>query len=241
MAGRKAVGGQESVTLFPFLSILCALIGVLIMLLMGMTIGQVVESAAFGDVSIAQVIEESLEVDRLLKLKIEDPDAEKKLLQVQREKSDIESVLKRKLQELPNVKLTGEADKILVEPTGSGTNRRASFIDCTENALIVQDENFTRISKMEIPSSKKLRQILDQLRIESQKLEQDLGLGAFGGVTADVPEGKGDDVIFIIRPDGVETFKLAAKVAEETNAKYAFLPVPGYGPLDLTRFGAGKK
>jgi hypothetical protein len=41
-------------------------------------------------------------------------------------------------------------------------------------------------------------------------------------------------VIFLIRPDGVDTFERARQRAHQLNVRYAKLPLPGQGDL---RFG----
>jgi hypothetical protein len=43
-------------------------------------------------------------------------------------------------------------------------------------------------------------------------------------------------VIFLIRPDGVDTYAIASQVAENHQVRHAKLPLPGEGELDFGRF-----
>lgn len=232
---RKSIEGTNAVALFPFLSILCAVIGVLVLMLVSMTIGQVEETAVFADIPIAQVVAEALEVKRLLSLKIDDSDPVRKRRQLEIQKQELLNELGLKEDEIPpEIRVVTDPDKVLVEPSGSGKNRKAFFIDCQQHALIFQDKDHTRINQLDIATSQVLREKLDTIKREADKRAQPKVLDL--NITADSLDGQGFDIIFLIRPDGVETYQLAEKVAFEQGARHGAIPVPSFAPLDLSLF-----
>lgn len=59
---------------------------------------------------------------------------------------------------------------------------------------------------------------------------------AFADVLEQVKSTEGGILIFLIREDGVKVFDEAHNVVQEEDVRYGFLPIPGSGNVDLSQF-----
>ena len=103
-------------------------------------------------------------------------------------------------------------------PSGSGRDLDPVFVECTASALMFHgDEKAAPVRAVDIPHSDTLAQLLKRVRASVH-----------------------GTVIFLVRPDGVATFRTVEAVARSLAVRHGKLPVPGTGRLDLSAFGKGK-
>ena len=102
---------------------------------------------------------------------------------------------------------------ILIDPSGIGPNYQPYLVECTGEYLELHrtkgDFSF-RIPTEEITRSPEYKKFLRRVRAISRGL-----------------------VIFLIRPEGVGTFREAEEVAHRFKVRNAKLPLPGQGELDF--------
>ena len=105
---------------------------------------------------------------------------------------------------------------IVIDPSGLGRTQRPYLIECGADSIELHrtkgDWSY-RIPAEEIPESKDLQRFLRRVQVIQDAI-----------------------LIFLIRPDGVLTYDRAATVATQHRVRHAKLPLPGDGPLDLSRF-----
>ncbi len=249
---------DTEVSLFPFLSVLACVIGTLVLLLSAIAVGgmgersldQVRLSERFEAAQIfiaggralleeyeaqLQLREDAAKDDQKLGRQLSglglNPnislDELKALVQVEQEFADVSEEGRRlaaqseelaastlrsndKLGELGAARLRAP---ILIDPSGIGPNYRPYLVECTAEYLELHrtkgDFSF-RIPTIEISRSPQYKKFLRRVRAISKGL-----------------------VIFMIRPEGVKTFKSAEAVAHQFKVRNAKLPLPGQGKLDF--------
>lgn len=107
-------------------------------------------------------------------------------------------------------------DKIEVRFTGRGRNLKPTFVECTAQGLVIQDQDGEikeTINNRIISTSDKFHLLLEQVK-----------------------ERAGGTVIFLIRPDGIRSFNLALARTKKYNVRSGKLPVPGSGEIDLSHY-----
>jgi hypothetical protein len=250
----------SGISLFPFLSVLASVIGTMTLIIACTAIGQIHEAQAPGE-KIAPRAEREQESQRLRK---ELDEVRGKLNAAEQQAQSAEKAdqrrarLEKELQQaLPGAKLdvptlraeeqrldedaAGLADDlksvqsasavaeqrlksaapgsdkdsaVRIHPGGSGKAVKPTFVEVTAGELVIHNKGQTeRVPRAEIESSAALRKVIEA----NPKVENTNRV-----------------LIFLIRPEGVPTYRLAAQRAEKAN--FSKLPVPGSGPLDLSMF-----
>ncbi len=250
---------DSDVSLFPFLSVLACVIGTLILLLSAVAVGGIGErsldqvrlserfEAAEMFLTGSEALLEDFEAE-LIRRKAEIDDSEKiglqlsglglnpdislqeleQLVELRNEQATTNAANRKLIQQAR--KLDEEVDRkseeirqrdakrlrapILIDPTGIGPDYRPFLVECTGEYLELHhsrgDFSF-RIPSDEIARSAEYKKFLRQVRAINRGL-----------------------VIFLIRPDGVDSFFEAENVANQFKVRNAKLPLPGEGDLDFS-------
>lgn len=254
---------EEPVSLFPFLSILACLIGVLTFIITGVAISQMDQSQDLAAIEriekygplVAQLQADARELEQLdarvnaqQRLSEQIAQTQAKIEQAKKriaQQEDRENTLKRaqaiqqqltKVQSQvksikPQIAQTREQigqDQIelkkrieagkpvgtVVRPAGSGQNLKPHFIECSKDHLILyQGGKQTKIARASFAKDGRYLGLLD--RVAKQEKER---------------------VVFLLRPEGMNTYGVAARIARERQCRYGKIPVPGEGPIDLQLF-----
>ena len=250
---------DSDVSLFPFLSVLACVIGTLILLLSAVAVGGIGErsldqvrlserfeaveifltgSAALLEDFEAQLARRKAEIDdaekiglqlsglglnpdlsledleQLLALRKERTKADAASRKITQQTSQLDAEIDRKSEEMRQRDANRLRAPILIDPTGIGPDYRPFLVECTREYLELHhsrgDFSF-RIPSDEIVRSGEYKKFLKQVRAINRGL-----------------------VIFLIRPDGVESFFEAENVANQFKVRNAKLPLPGDGDLDFS-------
>jgi prefoldin subunit 5 len=267
MARRKANGGDH-ISLFPFMSILVALIGALTLMITSLLAGQmnreqpqeVVDrygeytklkaDLAEGQKELEELRKQIAAVEKMLaelrqaqqevaalEKKQKDhlvrlgPDSEyAKLLseanrlrqrtsELEREPAKLQATVEQLQREVEQRKAGPKGATVQIRPGGSGVNLVGTFVECTSTGVVVHED----------PQPKRLRAgDLGQTDGDFRKLLDRV---------AGTPRGQ---VIFLVRPDGVDTYNAAQGVARshygpKGYCKTGKLPVPSQGIIDLSQ------
>jgi len=105
---------------------------------------------------------------------------------------------------------------IVIDPTGLGPTRRPYLVECSKDYIELhrtKGDWTYRIQRHEILTSPDFPKFLRRVRAIHDSI-----------------------VIFMIRPDGVQTFHEAEMLARQHNVRHAKLPLPGQGKLDFSLF-----
>ncbi len=120
-----------------------------------------------------------------------------------------------------NKKKVREAAPIIIEPSGVGRNWQPFLVECGADYVEYYDAadgQSRRIPAEDIQQGHMLPRVFRYIRA--------------------IP---GSLVIFLIRPVGVETCQKAREMAQRYKVRLAELPLPGSGPLDLSRMARGSR
>lgn len=262
MARRRREGLE--VSLFPFLSVLACVIGALTLILASMAVSHVGGSALEGvrlgeqiDRAQAALVEASMELDALEeRLKtVQAKAADQARLQdrltglglsPEIDLEELESLVDERRRASEAAQLVARRDRLQakrkaleqrveglradvdarsdarhdlamrIAPAGVGPAYRPYFAECTEGYVEVHTtrSDFSyRVPKEDVLRGTDFQRFLRRIRVlRNVKL------------------------VFLIRPEGVETFQLAATAAQRLDVPYAKLPLPGDGELDFSAF-----
>jgi hypothetical protein len=108
---------------------------------------------------------------------------------------------------------------VMVRPTGSTTGLKPTFVECTKDAVVIYDPEGTK-------------------RIPASVLKTDQ---AFNGLLGAVKANEQTTIIFLVRSEGIWTFRNASLQADAVGTRYGKLPIVGDGVLDLSLFGVKRK
>lgn len=108
---------------------------------------------------------------------------------------------------------------VMVRPAGSMTGLKPTFVECTKDTLVLYE-----------PAGAK--------RVPSSLLKTDQ---AFNGLLGTVKANEQTTIIFLVRSEGIGTFRNASLQADAIGARYGKLPIVGDGVLDLSLFGVKRK
>ena len=108
---------------------------------------------------------------------------------------------------------------VMVRPSGSTTGLKPTFVECAKDAVVVYDPEGTK-------------------RIPASVLKTDQ---AFNGLLGTVKANEQTTIIFLVRSEGIWTFRTASLQADAVGARYGKLPIVGDGLLDLSLFGVKRK
>jgi hypothetical protein len=110
-----------------------------------------------------------------------------------------------------------EEREVKVQPSGSGTNLVASFVECTATGIVIHEgKDPARIRTADLKSSPEFSRLLERIH--------------------DKPEGI---VIFLIRSDGLECYQAAQAIAQGNYVRNGKLPIVGQGRIDLSLMRGG--
>lgn len=264
--GRRRREGLE-VSLFPFLSVLACVIGALTLILASMAVSHVGSSALEGvrlgeriDRAQAALVEARRELEaleeRVATAEAQDatedelharlmgvglsPEitldelerlvderraaseaaklrARRDRLQARRATIDAETAGLR-----ADVDLRADAKRSLamrIAPAGVGPVYRPYFAECTGRYVEVHTtrSDFTyRVPTEDLLRGEDFQRFLRRIRVL-----------------------RDTRLVFLVRPDGVETFQLASEAARRLDVPFAKLPLPGDGELDFSAFDVG--
>lgn len=245
-----------SVSLFPFLSILACVIGVLTFMITAMAVGQL-DRTAIARAEQYQKLHDQAKADRAEMNRLEGllaaVDAvHRQLAQARAELKDLASkraavtaaqaaraqlaaeagqlrdalpALQTKLRQLEaNVaQKRAELSKrdgpppdamVKVQPGGSGVDLAPTFVECDAAGVVIHQGG-------------------QRQRIARGKLRTD---ATFLGLLDRIADTKNGTVVFLLRSDGVGTYRAASALARAHYCRNGKLPVPGRGPIDLSLF-----
>ena len=243
---------HQGVSLFPFLSVLACVIGTLTLLIAAMALWQIQSGAlslgkkngrnGTGVEEVKQRIAEAVAIAERTRsdLRVENKTRQDSIKRATAEIASLRQGIVRLEQgiaragkeiETARVKLADRNRKpkpatIMVQPGGTGKDLQPQFVECTENGIVVYSQSHGqdfRVSKTDIERSPKFKDFLKRVK--------------------DKPRAS---VIFLVRPNGVQTYYDAAYEARklnkalmgagETGVRHGKLPVPGEGQIDLSLF-----
>jgi hypothetical protein len=267
MARKKSDG--DSVSLFPFMSILVCLIGSLTLMIAALMAGQMNSEQSQETIEryqryseiMADVEAEKTELDSLRKLLADaerihkdlqaaleeaalldkkqkelltrvDENTEygrllaeanrlrKRVADLEPEPARLQEMIKKLEEEAARKKAGPEEAIVQIRPGGSGVDIEPTFIECTATGLVVHEG-------------------AEPQRIRTGDIgNETLGLPRLLAKVAAAEKGQ---VIFLVRPDGVDVYNAARNFARgyytvDGYAKNGKLPVPSQGNIDLIIF-----
>ncbi len=264
---RRRHGSDDDVSLFPFLSIIACVIGVLTMMIATLSLAQtdtpdvalieayeqkqkqldqteerirklaVSNSAALElreekkllDMTLQQLQEMLEELERIEKELAEqdkvkivippiDPKARETATDMQAEYDALRERIAQLEKEIAERKINSEAN-VTVLPQGSGLNFTPHFVECAAGAIVLHSG----------PSPK---------RIRAADMAKD---GDFIKLLETVANGKDDSIVFLVRSDGLGTYRACKRLCDERELRNGKIPVVGKGRIDLTAFTRKKK
>ena len=270
---RKSVDddSDNDVSLFPFLSIIAAIIGVLTLMIAAITLDQMnqgdskqIVANAIRSEELRASIEKQEEKIRTIRLSLSDEDlallanAENRENEIVKTKIELEALLKEleesqkeldilikveivvpeippdSIETLADLRLEhGELQKrvnalqkevavkkaetegsVKVLPGGTGLNVTPHFVECTDGAIVLHGASeSTRIRQAEILSHSLFKELLQT-----------------------VVNKPGNAITFLLRHDGLQSYRLAKRMCDQNSVRYGKLPVVGDGRLDFTNF-----
>ncbi len=267
--GRRRAKTGIAVELFPFLSILACVIGVLTLMISGLALGQM-DTPDLEKIERAEMFKKlQVKIDKDGKRKEELADLLAKAEQIRREleaaKRELERLekdaldldAKKKRDEQLNIKLLAEADRLL---------EKIKELEPQLKELLAQIDKL----KKEL-AKRKVKPKAAAVIIRPSGTGKNIKSAAFIECTANdvvifdnkgkqkvryprsglrenlefidyldlVALSKGARVVFLVRQDAYYTWRDAHNVAESRNCYNAPLPVIGQGAIDLSMFTAG--
>ena len=260
---RKKNRGLE-VSLFPFLSVLACVIGALTLILASMAVSHVGSSALAGvrlgeeldrlqqamvearaDLEAAEAELETLQamdadqaelhrrlmglglspeisLDELEKL-VDERARSVEGAKLRARRARLEAQRRAKEEQLTGLRADVDARMdakraltMRIAPSGEGAVYRPYFAECTARYVEVHTtrSDFTyRVPKEDVLRGDAFQRFLRRIRVL-----------------------RNTKLVFLVRPDGIETFELAAEAAGRLDVSYAKLPLPGDGQLDFSAF-----
>lgn len=250
-----------AVSLFPFLSILACVIGTLALLIAALALGELTSTAqrhpgaidaeeldallreiettsrALGDVLANDRELERLQAELVamgfapgttaadLAREREDRTELARLERAARERDAEIEALEAAARQLENEvhaqTLPDEDARIQILPRGSGPPLAPYFVECRRDGVRIRrrDGRFSELLRLDdLVERGRLKVFLETLRVR-------------GNATA----------IFLVRPDGVETFDHVERLATSQIVRFGKLAIPGDGPLDFQRYDATRE
>jgi len=261
MPRRRRTG--TSVSLFPFLSVLACVIGTLTLMISALALGQmggdVLASAEqFERVQrkLAEVLEEigrlkkqmadartdvDNQYEELLRLQeklerldedkrearaklgapidLEIPEVDEKahrerLEAIREQIEEVREQIEELRDELQQRKKPPDPAVVRVRPSGSGVGLKPVFVECADTSVVIHEgEKPQRIPRGALASDDRYLDLLKRVA------------------------GQDDTtIVFLLRDDGIATYKHASRIATSHYAKNGKIPVIGHGKLDLSLF-----
>lgn len=104
--------------------------------------------------------------------------------------------------------------KVTVLPQGSGLNFTPHFVECAETSIVMHNLNpAKRVRTGDAVKDKDFLQLLEL-----------------------VANGADDSIVFMVRSDGLSTYRTCKKLCTDRDIRNGKIPVVGQGRIDLTAF-----
>lgn len=263
---------EDDVSLFPFLSIIASVIGVLTLMIAAVALGQMSQD------DVKEAVERAIEMEKLrdqiaeseslvekLKLKLDAEKAEllgsasQRQLELVKSRAELETLIRQLadakaevkakekvkivIPEVPESQRETLADlqsqlatvkerlaildrqvkernqppeeaQVTVLPSGSGLRYKPNFVECAAGAIVMHTESPPlRIRTAEIAANAKFVALMEKVANDPQH-----------------------SIIFLVRSDGLSTYRAAKRLCDENGVRNGKLPVVGNGRIDLSRF-----
>ncbi|MGB7346317.1 MAG: hypothetical protein WBD20_19015 [Pirellulaceae bacterium] len=271
---RRPRQDDDDISLFPFLSIIASVIGVLTMMIATMTLAQTRTSDVAADLEKIEELDQAKKQiaeteDKIKELRQEISVSKSTALEIQEDKKALTMTvqeLEKLIEELERIdkelaeqkkaevvipevnpkdretvadlqnQLTAvqeaiaqlEADlkerkdasegSVTVLPQGSGLNFTPHFVECADGSIVMHN--------LETP--KRIRQG-DVVK------DQD-----FLALLTLVANGKDDSIVFLVRSDGLSSYRMCRDLCNDRSLRNGKIPVVGQGRIDLSAFSRGK-
>lgn len=258
--GRKKKDSEETVSLFPFLSILACVIGVLTLMITAMALSQMDQQ----DDAWKRVEEFEKDQEQIT-------EKQQELEQIQSQVEDLSKLNRDLILALEELKkLKQEKNKIPTDISPEEKVKLLAEANRLEKRITeIKDEPMTlqkEIDKLKIELNKRENPVAAEVRIQPGGSGVDLnptfiectknGIVVLDGPAKDLHVRRDDlrkslpfvelldqigaqskgTVIFLIREDAVYTYNIASSVARSRYCPNGKLPVEGNGKIDLSRF-----
>ncbi len=263
--GRRKQSG-ETITLFPFLSILAGTIGILVLMIVAAVLASASKADAESEAEQAAA-EQRLEEYKQLKAQHEADNKEIERLQQLMEQADkIREELKQKRAELERLK-TEQAEQL---KTNEEIAKLLAELEVLKERIAELEKSLEEIEKeiarlLEELKKRKIPPPPAKVQIRPSGSAEDLkptfvecnprGIVIYQGpdrlriahgdimgnkkyleLLQDVGDSEDRRLVFLVRSGGINTFNTASRRAKIERARHGKMPVPGEGELDLSLF-----
>ncbi len=264
---RRPRTNDDDISLFPFLSIIACVIGVLTMMIATLALAQtdtpdVAQIENFEqdqkalDRTKSRIEQIKLEISDSLRLReqqkqnatnkaeiaemlaeldaIEKELAEQKKIQIvipkvdpkaretatdmQAQHAQLEEQIAQLEQDLKDRKDKSEAN-VTVLPQGSGLNFKPHFVECAADSFVMHTQ--TPPKRIRTANAAKAQEFINLMELAAN--------------------GKNDSIVFLVRSDGLGTFRTLKGLCDKRSIRNGKLPVVGQGRIDLSAFTNKKK
>lgn len=160
-------------------------------------------------------IEKELAEQKKVKIVIPmiDPKARETATDMQAQHAQLEEQIAQLEQDLRDRKDKSEAN-VTVLPQGSGLNFNPHFVECAAESFVMHTET----------PQKRIR------TANAAKAEKFIALMELAA------NGKNDSIVFLVRSDGLGTFRTLKGLCDQRSIRNGKLPVVGQGRIDLSAF-----
>lgn len=190
---------------------------------------------------LVDMIAQAIVVQKLVKASADHPDPAKEL-KVLLDEISILSVKLKQLRDEAKLKDIAPAAPMKYEvasskaPGNTGASHfHPAYIECTDYALLIHPLPSATETGVIRQQNIVLREGEGLLRIR----KADIDGPRFRRFLETLKENGANGVLFLIRPEGVLTFRLAQTISDELKVHSERLAVPGFEPIDLGMFGVG--
>lgn len=264
---RRPRTNDDDISLFPFLSIIACVIGVLTMMIATLALAQtdtpdVAQIESFEqdkkalDRTKSRIEQIKLEISDSLKLREQqkqnttskaeiakmlteldaiekelaeqkkikivipklDPKARETAAEMQAQQAQLEEEIAQLEKDLKDRKDRSEAN-VTVLPQGSGLNFKPHFVECASGAFVMHTQ--TPPKRIRAANAAKAQEFIALMEL--------------------VANGKNDSIVFLVRSDGLATFRTLKSLCDKRSIRNGKLPVVGQGRIDLSAFTSKNK
>ena len=167
-----------------------------------------------------KAIEKELADQKKVKIVIPklDPKARETATDMQAQHAQIEEQIAQLEQDLRDHKDRSEAN-VTVLPQGSGLNFKPHFVECAADSFVMHTQ--TPPQRIRTANAAKAKEFIDLMQLAAN--------------------GKSDSIVFLVRSDGLATFRTLKGLCDKRSIRNGKLPVVGQGRIDLSAFTNKKK
>ena len=167
-----------------------------------------------------KAIEKELADQKKVKIVIPklDPKARETATDMQAQHAQIEEQIAQLEQDLRDRKDRSEAN-VTVLPQGSGLNFKPHFVECAADSFVMHTQ--TPPQRIRTANAAKAKEFIDLMQMAAN--------------------GKSDSIVFLVRSDGLATFRTLKGLCDKRSIRNGKLPVVGQGRIDLSAFTNKKK